>query len=268
MSALVRGGTFVAYIPSLARDLGSTKAALIVQHIHFRANGEAEVRLTYDEIAEGIGCSRRTVATYVPALVEAGVLSRSRTCSRDAAWTYRVNAEHPSIQGCNPCTMDDASSALSDSASSAPSSTKKVEEVLTQGGSTSTTPGRPTRIPQNWKPAASTVELVKARHSTFTKDQLNRAWSRYVLHHRSRGDTAVDWDAGFVLWVDGDAERYEKDHPPAAVEFDQHTGMPKNPVKPVITTKPRAWWVHYHSLDPSLDARVRAKMTDQAMEET
>lgn len=82
---------FVALIPSLARDLGSAKAALILQYLNFHADASGVVKATLEEIAEGTGCSKRSVQRHLLLLRDDGVLVAKRTSFSDATKSYRID---------------------------------------------------------------------------------------------------------------------------------------------------------------------------------
>lgn len=95
-------------------------------------------------------------------------------------------------------------------------------------GERTTVEGRRATIPSGWTPSTTTIAELKRDHPHV---DLRRAHTRYVNHHRMRGTQAVDWDAGFRMWVQADDEQIVKDNPPDSVRFDDVTGMPINPRK-------------------------------------
>lgn len=146
---------FIAYLPSLARDLGSPLRAIILQFLHFRArvSQDGKVVMTQAEIGQRVGIPERTLRDHLKWLLDHGHLRKSRVSRSDATSVWEVTLdgnkseqlyEHETIRQISP-DRDDApseeepshgqtgqkhvaDSAGSDAADSAGSSYKNPEE--------------------------------------------------------------------------------------------------------------------------------------------
>lgn len=180
MSGLLRNEQFTALIPTLARDLGSVKAALILQFLHFRADEDGSTTATLDQIAAGLGCARRTVQTHLAVLHEDGILSSQRSSFSNATKTYRIHteviatlhvAETANLQVAEPATLEVAETATLQVAETATSlSTKEGKNPPTprKRGASDLPPG----FEQWWKRyprKTAKIAATKAYRSALTQ---------------------------------------------------------------------------------------------------
>lgn len=150
---------------------------------------------------------------------ESNVRLSCRSCNRKR-WSHR---EGPHAEAPPGGLMEGGSGA---SSVRPEPSTNPTTTTTTQGGEV-TDRRRESRIPTDWQPTPETVAKVR---EVYPNVDHRRAHERYVNHHRMKGTKAVDWDAGFVMWVQADDERrVEQEPPPEAVRYDDVTGWPINP---------------------------------------
>jgi DNA-binding transcriptional ArsR family regulator len=91
--SLLISGPFVAYLPALGRLLGNVESAIILQHLHFRAQVSEDglARVSQQDVADETGMALRTVERRLRALRDRGLVSAERSSTWDATLAYRVH---------------------------------------------------------------------------------------------------------------------------------------------------------------------------------
>lgn len=98
---------YVAVFPSLVRLLGSVESAVILQHIHFRAQAnDGRAVLTYQQISADTGISFATVRRRVTWLLDNGYLESERASTWDSTYAYTVLPKRLSSRGAQSEHLD------------------------------------------------------------------------------------------------------------------------------------------------------------------
>lgn len=251
---------FVAVFPSLVRALGSLEAAVILQHLHFNADGRGDIRLSMRQISDDTGITLRTVERRVAGLREGGYLDARRASVYDATLVYRIDHEQVSttqvpgeIHGDTAKVADSISHpggvpakvADSDTAKVADSSSKNVRTPSAVVPVVTDRVRRPeprrhtlTQLPDGWYPSSEVIEYVRWRLRSTTL-RVEDSFDIFIAHFRTKEPSphSTCWDEKFMQWVSGDLKRWHEDQETQGALDDLGQHRARDPVRHAAQVK-------------------------------
>lgn len=244
MGGMLMNERFVAAFPSLIRLLGPG-SAIIVQHMHWRADADNIVRITQVQISEETGIPLRTVERALAWLREQGYVDARRTSQSDATLIYRINLEKISGGGTADVAGPTANVAVGGTADVADSSLEKEEEITNSSPTpTSSTPAHAEQRAEldPFKPiehasrkvarsdylSKSTGEWFLRNFREFDADDLRAYWADFIAYNVERGTVTKSVESVFLQYMMR-RKREQKDKSKAAQEgVTDDMGRPLN----------------------------------------
>jgi hypothetical protein len=226
---------FVAVFPSLVRTLGSLESAVILQHLHFNADEDGDIRITHQQISDETGISERTVRRRITQLRDEGWITTDRAGAYDATSVHRIDHSRLTepanlATSGSPGGIESANLATSDAANLATSSSKKERTSSRDSSSAEQLRARDVEpliherltLPSGWLPSREFTAYL--RH-TYSDVDLDTSLARFRGYAIDNHKMTRSWENSFESWVAEDQRRRQAEADDGGTD---DMGVPRN----------------------------------------